>query len=159
MRFAALFISLLAGTTPALAQTNYNTEVPKDIVILQSTRDYPAALAGAKQAAARLGRPLKLAGYQPNKALGLSASKADCVGGGYDYPCYVPRGQGQAENSDYVSIEFSDGYTGFAKGYYIVVAALAPPNSPVLRQTLARVQRAYPTAYAKRTAVWFGCMH
>jgi len=159
MRLHLLLTSLLAGTAPVLAQTNYNTEVPKDIVILQSTRDYAAALAGAKQAAAQLGRPLKLAGYQPHKATGLSASKADCEGGGYDYPCYVPRGQGQAENSDFVSIEFSDGYRGFAKSYYIVVAALAPPNSPTLRQTLARVQRAYPAAYAKRTAVWFGCMH
>ncbi|RZK98177.1 MAG: hypothetical protein EOO62_26885 [Hymenobacter sp.] len=152
-------LSMLAATVPALAQSNYNVDVPKDIVILQSTRDYAAALAGARQAAAKLARPLKLAGYQPNKELGLSASKAECTGGGYEFPCYVPRGQGGAEDSDYLSIEFSDGYTGFAKGYYIVVAALAPPNSEALRQTLARVQRAYPTAYAKRTSVWFGCMH
>ena len=155
----ALLATLLAGATPALAQSNYNTEVPKDIVILQSTRDYAAALAGAKQAATRLGRPLKLAGNHPNKELGLSASQAACTGDGYDYPCYSPRGQGGAEDSDYLSIEFSDGYTGFAKGYYIVVAALAPPKSAALRQTLARVQHAYPTAYAKRTSVWFGCMH
>ena len=60
---------------PALAQSNFNTEVPKDSVILQSTRDY---------AAARLGRPLKLASNQPNKALGLSASQADCSGNGYN---------------------------------------------------------------------------
>jgi hypothetical protein len=159
MRFIPLLAGLLASITPALAQSTYNTEVPKDIVILQSTRDYAAALAGARQAAARLQRPLRLAGNQPNKKLGLSASQADCIGAGYDFPCYQPRGQGGAENSDYVSIEFSDGYAGFAKGYYIVVAALAPPNSATLRQTLARVQRAYPTAYAKRTAVWFGCMH
>jgi hypothetical protein len=154
----ALLASLLAAA-PALAQATYNTDVPKDIIILQSTRDYAAALAGARQAAARLNRPLKLAGNHPNKALGLSASKADCTGAGYDYPCYTPRGQGGAENSDYLSIEFSDGYTGFAKGYYIVVAALAPPSSAALHQALARVQRAYPAAYAKRTAVWFGCMH
>jgi hypothetical protein len=160
MRFSILSIfSFLTATISALAQSDYNVDVPKDIVILQSTRDYAAALAGARQAAAKLGRPLKLAGYQPNKELGLSASKADCAGDGYDFPCYVPRRQGGAENSDYLSIEFSDGYTGFAKGYYIVVAALAPPNSAALRQTLARVQRAYPAAYAKRTSVWFGCMH
>ena len=160
MRFTiALWASLLVGATPALAQSNYNTEVLKDIVILQSTRDYAAALAGARQAAARLNRPLKLAGNKPTKTLGLTASQAACTEAGYDYPCYQPRGQGGAENSDYLSIEFSDGYTGFAKGYYIVVAALAPPNSAALRQALARVQRAYPTAYAKRTAVWFGCMH
>ena len=155
----SIILSLLVAAAPALAQSAYNVDVPKDIVILQSTRDYAAALAGARQAVTKLGRPLKLAGYQPNKELGLSASKADSIGGGYDFPCYVPRGQGGAEDSDYLSIEFSDGYTGFAEGYYIVVAALAPPNSPTLRQTLARVRRAYPTAYAKRTAVWFGCMH
>ncbi len=154
-----LTASTLLFTGPALAQSEYNVSVPKDIVILQSTRDYAAALAGARQAATRLGRPLKLAGNQPNKELGLSASKADCTGAGYDFPCYVPRGQGGAENSDYLSIEFSDGYEGFAKGYYIVVAALAPPSSAALRQTLARVQRTYPAAYAKRTSVWFGCMH
>ncbi|MBO2012953.1 hypothetical protein J4E00_28080 [Siccationidurans soli] len=142
-----------------MAQSDYNVGVPKDIIILQSTRDYAAALAGARQAATKLGRPLKLAGYKPNKELGLSASKTVCVEGGYEYPCYTPRGQGGAENSDYLSIEFSDGYAGFAKGYYIVVAALVPPNSAALHQTLARVQRAYPTAYAKRTSVWFGCMH
>jgi hypothetical protein len=154
-----IILGLLVATVPALAQSTYNVDVPKDIVILQSTRDYAAALAGARQAATKLSRPLKLAGNHPNKALGLSASKADCTGGGYDFPCYVPRGQGGAEDSDYLSIEFSDGYTGFAKGYYIVVAALAPPNSVALRQTLARVQRTYPAAYAKRTSVWFGCMH
>jgi hypothetical protein len=159
MRVLIALLASLLTAAPALAQATYNTDVPKDIIILQSTRDYAAALAGARQAAARLNRPLKLAGNHPNKALGLSASKADCTGAGYEYPCYTPRGQGGAENSDYLSIEFSDGYTGFAKGYYIVVAALAPPSSAALRQALARVQRAYPAAYAKRTAVWFGCMH
>ena len=63
MRFTTVFLlGLLAGAAPARAQSSYNTEVLKDIVILQSTRSYAAALAGAKQAAARLGRPLKLAG-------------------------------------------------------------------------------------------------
>lgn len=56
-RLTTWLASLLAAATPALAQSNYNTEVPKAIVILQSTRDYAAALAGARQAAARLQRP------------------------------------------------------------------------------------------------------
>ncbi len=163
MRFPAVFCvlsaALLALPTPAAAQDEYNINVPKDIVILQSTRDYAAALAGAKQAAARLHRPLQLAGNRPNKALGLSASQAACDGDGYGYPCYTPRGTGDAQDSDYISVEFSNGYQGFAKGYYIVVAALVPPRPAALRQTMARIRRAYPAAYAKRTAVWFGCMH
>jgi hypothetical protein len=160
MRFSTvLSAASLTLALPALAQEHYNVNVPKDIVILQSTRDYAAALAGARQAAVKLQRPFQLRDNHPNKALGLSLTKADCEGDGYDFPCYQPRGQGAAEDSDYLSVEYSDGYDGFAKGYYIVVAALAQPNSANLRQTLARVHRAYPTAYAKRTAVWFGCMH
>jgi hypothetical protein len=150
---------LLLLSAPVLAQEQFNVSVPKDIVILQSTRDYSAALAGAKQAATKLKRPLKQSDYRPNKESGLSLTKADCEGNGYDFPCYLPRGNGMAEDSEYISIEYSDGYEGFAKGYYIVVAALANPNSANLRQTLARVQKAYPGAYAKRTSVWLGCLH
>lgn len=156
--FVLLWAGLL-GRTPALAQDDFNVAVPKSIVILQSTRDYKAALAGAKQAATKLKRPFKLNDNHPNKELGLSMPKAVCENDGYGFPCYLPRGQGGAEDSDYISVEFSDGYAGFAKGYYIVVAALANPNSAKLQQTMARVRKVYPTAYAKRTAVWFGCMH
>lgn len=133
--------------------------VLKDVVILQSTPDYAAALASAKEAAVRLHRPLELAGNQPNKKLGLSLSKKACAAGGLEYPCYTPKGQGAAENSEYISVEFSDGYAGFAKGYYLVVAALASPQSPSSRQALARIRRVYPAAYTKRTNVFFGCMY
>jgi hypothetical protein len=159
MRFLLGNLFCLLLSISALAQEDFNVSVPKNIVILQSTRDYNAALAGARQAATKLKRPLKLSDNHPNKELGLSLTKADCEGNGYDFPCYLPRGNGMAEDSDYISIEYSDGYEGFAKGYYIVVAALANPNSANLRQTLARVRQAYPGAYAKRTAVWRGCMH
>jgi hypothetical protein len=55
--------------------------------------------------------------------------------------------------SDYVSLEYSDGCLGFAKGYYLVVAALTTPNSATQRQLLTRVRQAYPTAYLKRISV------
>ena len=157
--FLGNLVGLLLLSMPVMAQEEFNVNVPKNIVILQSTRDYAAALAGAKQAATKLQRPLKLNDNHPNKELGLSWTKVGCEDNGYDFPCYLPRGNGMAEDSDYISVEYSDGYEGFAKGYYIVVAALAAPNSTTLRQTLARVRRAYPAAYAKRTAVWRGCMH
>ena len=48
MRFHLLLLAGLLTAAPALAQTDYNVDVPKDIVILQSTRDYAAALAGAR---------------------------------------------------------------------------------------------------------------
>jgi hypothetical protein len=147
---------LLVSASTALAQSG--VAVPKDVLILQSTHEYAAALAGAKQAATRLHRPFESGGNHPHPSAGLTLRKADCAANGYEYPCYSPRGQGEAENSDYISIEYSDGYLGFAKGYYLVVAALTTPNSATQRQLLTRVHQAYPTAYLKRTSVWFGCM-
>jgi hypothetical protein len=160
MRLLFLCLSALLGSaTPALAQGQYYpSEVPKGFVILQSTPDYALALASARQAATRLARPLNLHGYRPDKTLGLSASQQECEQSGCRYPCYWPRGQDRAEQSDDISIEYSTSHAGLVKGYYLVVAASGPPNSTTLRQTLARVQRLYPTAYAKTTAVGLGCV-
>jgi hypothetical protein len=145
------------------AQDKYNTEVPKDIIILRSTKDYQIALATAKQAASRLHKKLDLRGLKPNKKIGLTMSKVDCYGsgGGDDlgYPCYPARGDGTAANDDYVSIEYADAYKGFAKGYYIVVAAITEVKSAAMKTQLAQINKIYPDAYAKRTFIWFGCMH
>lgn len=147
-----LVFGLLLFGLSVQAQQPYSFSLPKGLVILQSTRDYAAALAGAKQAATQLHRPLQLDGRKPNKTLGLSADSTLCQQSGCAYPCYWPRGQDMTERSDYISIEFSTSFQGLAKGYYIVVAASGPPNSAALRQ-------AYPKAYAKHTAVGFGCVH
>ncbi len=152
-----LFLLLFIIST-ATAQ-EFNTTVPKEIVILQSTKNYGTALKTAKEAAAHLGRKLDLGGNHPNKQLGLSMTKADCEDNAYEYPCYTARGDGSAENSDYISIEYSDAYEGFAKGYYIVVAAIAEPRSMMTKNTIAAAKKWYKDAYAKRTSVWRGCMH
>jgi hypothetical protein len=154
---------LLCCVTVSFAQDKYNTEVPKDIIILRSTKDYKTALATAKQAAGRLHKKLDLRGLNPYKKIGLTLSKADCYGsgGGDDlgYPCYPARGDGNAFNDDYVSIEYTDAYKGFAKGYYIVVAAITDVKSTAMKTQLSQINKIYPDAYAKRTFIWFGCMH
>ncbi len=145
------------------AQEKYNTEVPKDIIIIRSTKEYPTALRVAKEAAGRLHKKLDLRGLKPDQKIGLTMSKADCYGsgGGDDlgYPCYPARGDGNAVNDDYISVEFADAYKGFAKGYYIVVAAITDVKSVSMKAKLARIKTIYPDAYAKRTYIWFGCMH
>jgi hypothetical protein len=148
---------LLINAVVVYAQDKYNTEVPKDILILRSTKDYQTAVATAKQAASRLHKELDLRGLRPNRKIGLTMSKADCDE--YDYPCYLARGDGNAENDDYISIEYSNAYKGFAKGYYIVVAALTDVKSTSMKAQLAAINKIYPDAYAKRTFIWFGCMH
>ncbi|AMR34002.1 hypothetical protein A0256_22405 [Mucilaginibacter sp. PAMC 26640] len=157
------FLMLMCCLTETSAQENFNTEVPKDIIILRSTKDYKTALAAAKQAATRLYKKLDLRGLTPNKMIGLTMSKADCIGsgGGDDlgYPCYQARGDGSASNDNYISIEYSNAYKGFAKDFYVVVAAITYVKSADMKAQLAQINKLYPDAYAKRTYIWFGCMH
>ncbi|GAB3732305.1 hypothetical protein GCM10027594_14200 [Hymenobacter agri] len=132
--------------------------VAKDVLILQSTKDYKAALATARQAATRLHATLNLEGYLPNAQAGLTMSRADCAANGFDYPAYVARGR-ENEEAPFVSIEFSNGYNGFVKGYYLVIAGVSEPGSRQVRQTETLAKQWYPTAYLKQTQVWLGCIH
>ncbi|GAB3584153.1 hypothetical protein GCM10027345_30770 [Hymenobacter daeguensis] len=132
--------------------------VTKDVVILQSTKDYQTALTTARQAASRLHIPLNLEGYRPNAHSGLTMSKATCADNGFEYPAYVARGR-EIEDSAYVSIEYSTGYNGFAKGYYLVVAAVGGSGSAVVRTAGTAARHWYADAYVKRTQVWVGCIH
>ena len=152
----SLAASILVLFTHAKAQ-EFNSSVPKKIVIVLSTKDYATAKNFAIEVSKKLGKSLDLNGLKPNRELGLTFSKEDCES--YGYPCYIPRGEGNAENSDYISVEYSNGYEGFAKGYYIVVAGIGDPNSAFLTRVLANAKRYYKDAYAKQTKVWFGCMH
>jgi len=116
------------------------------------------ALATARQAAARLHASLNLEDYRPNSKTGLTMSNTDCVANGFTFPAYVARGR-ENETAPFVSIEFSNGYNGFAKGYYLVVAGVGEPGSAKLRQTNALAKQWYPDAYFKKTQIWLGCIH
>lgn len=141
------------------AQEQYNVEVPKNILILKSTRKYADALATAKQAAVRMGTKLDLRENHPNSEIGLSLSPNDAKESGYEFPAYQARGDGAAANDNYISVEYSSAYKGFAKGYYIVVAAVSDIGSDATAERLKKIKKFYPDAYTKRTFVWFGCMH
>lgn len=159
MRCLFLALLLLSFISDARAQDKFNTLVPKEIVILRSTKSYDAALKSAQDASVRLRKKLYLQGYRPNKQNGLSLSKSDCEGDGFDYPCYVARGDGAADSSNYISIEYSNAYEGFAKGFYMVVAAIGDVRSPIVNNALISARKIYADAYSKKTRVWFGCMH
>ena len=159
MRLFVLIVMLLTGFSRIAGAQEWNTTIPKEIVILQSTKDYNAALKTAKQAALRLGKKLDVEYNHPNKTIGLSKSKEDCASNGYDYPCYTARGNGNTANSDFISIEYSNAYESFAKGYYIVMAGIGDPGAASVKRTLGNARKWYKDAYAKRTRVWFGCLH
>lgn len=63
-----------------------------------------------------------------------------------------------ADDTPYISVERSDGYDGFKKGFYIVVAGVHD-NSAAAQKQLKQFTDWAPTAYAKKTRIYMGCMH
>jgi hypothetical protein len=131
--------------------------IEKEFVIILSSTDYKAALRTAKDAATRLQYKLDLRELQMNKESGLTFDKNICEGDGEEYPCYLARGR--YDDGSYVSIEYSDAYNSFTKGYYIVIIAGGEKGSSEVRSALAKAKSVYKNAYAKTTKVYMGCMH
>ena len=139
----------------------YEEEMTQDysFVILISTKSYEAALERAEEASENLGYPLNLRDLHKNEEIGLSFSREVCeeeiCGGGLDYPIYIPRSDWG--DSKYISIEYSNNFEGFTKGYYIVIAASGEKGNPVIEEALKDARVHYKDAYAKTCGVWMGC--
>ncbi len=139
----------------------YEDEMTQDFsfVIILSTKSYDAAVKRANEAAEKLGYPVDLRGLHENKEIGLSLSRKVCeeeiCGGGLDYPIYIPRSDWG--NSKYVSVEYSDAFDGFTKGYYIVVVSSGAKGDTEVSEALKEAKQLYKDAYAKTCGVWMGC--
>ena len=139
----------------------YEASMSKDFsfVIIISTKDYDEALKRAKDASEKMGYPLDLRGLHPNDETGLSLPKEVCEdicgGGMVEYPQYLPRDNWG--ESKYVSVEYSDGFKGFTKGYFIVVVASGEKGDPMIKDAVTESRKFYKDAYAKTCGVWMGC--
>lgn len=131
--------------------------IEKEFVIILSSTDYKAALRTAKEAATKLQLKLDLRDLQLNKESGLSFDKKICESEWESFPCYVARGR--YDDGTYVSIEYSNAYAGFTKGYYIVIVANGEKGSSEVKTALSKAKTVYKNAYAKSTKVYMGCMH
>lgn len=161
--FLAFFCLLFLPGYNGYSQQKWNSEVPKQIIIIKSSKNYEEALATARDAAKRLNKKLDLRGLRPDPKIGLTMSESDCHGtGGSDdlgYPCYQARGDGNAENDDYISVEYSNVYKGMTKGFYIVVAGITDISGAAAEKQLAQVKQVFSDAYGKRTMIWYGSMN
>ena len=152
-----LTLLLLTTTYSLSAQTEDEMMVKKSFLILQSTKSYPDALKTARGAASSLAYRLDLRGLKPNIREGLTFSRPECDSNGWEYPCYVPRGR--YDDGAYISIERSDAYNGFSKGYYIVIAASGEPAGKEVKGAFVKARPLYRQAYLKTAKVYMGCMH
>ncbi len=128
--------------------------VKKEFCIILSTKNYSEAKKIALQAAKKTGIVTDFRGLVPNKKTGLTTPKID-VPEGEDYPQYYSRGR--YDDGEFLSIEYSNAFDGFAKGYYIVVACSG--SKEITIATLKKVKPFYKSAYIKQTEVYIGCMH
>ncbi|NRA10503.1 MAG: hypothetical protein HRT57_00945 [Crocinitomicaceae bacterium] len=153
--------SSVSGEYDDLDWQEYEASLTKDFsfVIIISTKDYDEALKKAKDASSKLGYPLNLRGLHPNDEMGLSLPEEVCddiCGGGMvEYPQYLPRNDWG--ESKYVSVEYSNGFKGFTKGYYIVVVASGEKGDPIIKEAVNESHKFYKDAYAKTCGVWMGC--
>jgi hypothetical protein len=139
----------------SLTATNaQEAEIEKGFAIIQSTKDYNAALKTVATASRKLNIPIDLRGYYPDQQSGLKTDIACGCGEVHDY---LPRGRW--DDGVYISIEYSNLFKGFSKDYYIVIIASNSKGSEQLHKALDNAKQYYLDAYIKTTSVYIGCMH
>jgi hypothetical protein len=158
MKYLVLLILSIFSLQRAEAQDNQPEPIPyvnTHFCIILSTKSYAAAKKVAEQAGKKYKIKIDYRDLLPNKKIGLTLSREDCEGQGWDYPAYYSRGR--ETEGEYLSIEYSNAFEGFTKGYYIVIVAHG--DKADCNKTLLKVKPTYKTAYIKQTEVYVGCMH
>lgn len=153
-----VFLLLLLISTYALPlRSQESPYVKKEFLIIHAGKDYAAALRKATDASRKLKLKLDLRGLNAHQGIGLSCNEKTCEEEFGFYPCYVARGRG--DDGAWVSIEYSDAYIEFEKGYFIVVVSSFVSNSEKSKVQLAKAKPFYPDAYLKASKVYIGCIH
>ena len=147
---SVFFLGQLWGMDEGMAQQS----ISKSILIVKSTKSYDEAKKVAEKLAKMSGLKLDLRGLVYNDEIMLSEPTDLCRENGFDYPCYVARGR--YDDGVYLSVELSDAYEDFVRGYYIVVAA---SMEAIDKDLVQKLKRYVPDTYVKRTLVYMGCIH
>lgn len=148
---------ILCSSFFSKAQTQEIPYVKKEFLIIHSGKDYAAALKKANDASKKLKLKLDLRNLQANKEIGLSHPEKICEDDFGFFPCYIARGR--YDDGSYISIEYSDAYIEFEKGYYIVVVSSYSSGNVNNKSMLAKTQKIYKDAYLKASKVYTGCIH
>jgi hypothetical protein len=146
------FFSFIVATAQKKDDVYY---VKESYLIILSTKNYAEAKKIAVAASIKLKIKLDLRGLKPNSKSGLTFNPNECKENGWDFPAYTSRAR--SLTGEYISIEYSNALKGFEKGYFVVTTASGKLDK--VNATLAKVKKVFPTAYAKQTDVYMGCMH
>ncbi len=143
-----------------IAQEIPDCYVNKEFLIIQSSKDYKSALNTALKASKSLNIQLDLRELRPvsDTSIGLSFPYYTCKSINEDLippdtTCYIARGSNN--DGDYISIEFSSAYSGFARGYFSSVKK----GNKNMRTLLTQVKAKFKDAYIKSSSVYICCFN
>lgn len=148
--FHLIFALLLVQFS--FAQNNYESFIDQSFLIIASSTDFDSAQKTAQIAKRKLGLDYPPSIYYPDKSEGFKTDEACGCG---EIHGYFPRGG--YDNGNYVSIEFSSGYEGFAEGYYIVIVSNG--EKELVQKELPNVKKHFTQAYIKNSEIYIGCRH
>jgi hypothetical protein len=133
---------------------------PRWVVILGVYKDFHEAKANGQKFSKTSKVPFSLHGMIfDKKGLRLPDNHEDPVWAGeYLARRYNTAWSGERELPEHISVERSEGYEGFAKGFYIVVGGIAETKKEGLDQG-ERFKAFAPDAYVKKTRIYMGCIH
>ena len=154
-----IIVIILLCLSHILYSEEIDKTVKKEFIIVYSTTKYKEALNKCNEVNKKLNYNINFRGLEYNKEIGLSYSKEileDKENGGEEeiFPWYFPRGRN--DDGEYISIEYSNGYKEFKKGYYIII--IASGDEGTLSAKLEKVKKYYKDAYIKRAKIYMGCM-
>ncbi len=150
--FIVCFLVLLTSLVSA-ADISKSSGITKSFLIAKSTKHYREAKAFAEELSLKSGIRADFRGLLENRTSGLSEPEEHCRNEGFSYPCYIPRGR--YDDGIYISVEYSDAYRGFSKGYYIVVVA----SGDIDKRLIERIRHYVADAYVKKSYAYMGCIH
>ena len=158
-----VFILMFLFPLFTIAQSNNDCIVKKDFLIIHSGKNYRTALAVAQKASKELNIKMDLRELSPvtDTALGLSLPYISCKSMYEDIVppdtcCYIARGR--SDDGEYISIEYSSAYDGFARGYYIVIVSSGMKAENGMKKLLNRVKTKFKDAYIKSSWVYVCCL-
>jgi hypothetical protein len=127
------------------------------VLILGSHPKYEEALASAKAISEKLKLTHSTRGMIYDKKRGLiwpDDFEDEIYAGSYYGRRYNECSDAE---HDCISVERSDFYSGFTKGFYIIVGGLY--GSEEADKKLAKARAVVPDAYVKKTSIYLGCIH
>lgn len=134
----------------------------RHVAILSVYRSFEAARADAEKISKASKVPFSMEDrvYDKKRGLIYPDDYADeAFRGGYVARRYDKTVLGESDKMvAYLSVEKSEAYEGFKPGFYMVVAGILETRAEALKRT-EKFKKWAPTAYAKKTRIYMGCLH